>query len=212
MICGSYAPNIYYIQTSINSPEINSDLIITTISLSSQDISSDLYDYSSLSVTPGSWTTTTFILTPQSPNFIPISSLSFSSLASYHLSKIEKIGIIPNVYYETSVDLTWVISSSTTISYSLVDYDGDIKPSWVNLDVINSKITFTAPEQPIDKQYKLAIASTVTADNTVALKPVYLTVVGYVWNINNWSKWTSTNSNEWQTCKNEYTFYRNDKT
>ena len=124
-------------------------------------------------------------------------------------------GIVADQQYLIPIELTWALSSSTTITYSLCDYLGSSPPTWASLDTTNWKLVFTAEKQPTQKIYTFAINSDFAGSTKQALKPVYLTVDAIplpAWLISNWTECKWYDGTKCKTWGSGYSIANNDET
>ena len=136
------------------------------------------------------------------------STAGFSSLVSFHLDPVIKTEIIAETSYQIPIELTWVLSLSTTITYSLCSYEDSSPPTWVSLDDINCKLNFIAEKQPTQKTYIFAINSIYTGSTKQSLKPVYLTVNAVplpTWQVLHWTEWKWYDGTKCKTWDTGYT-------
>ena len=132
------------------------------------------------------------------------SSNSFESKASYHLDSYSKDGIQSFVHYDLYIDVTWALLSSTTITYSFVNYNNESPPSWIQFNETTSKLIFTAPRLSAQTKYTFGLNSDL-GNGKFAIKPIYLTVdAGPPCLVSNWISWYQNYTDQWETWASSY--------
>ena len=84
---------------------------------------------------------------------------------SYWLSTVTSYNMAELTTSNVAIDLTWSISGSTAITYSLVAYSTYTLPTWVTLDTTNSQLVMTTPDVTATTNYGLIVRSTISSTN-----------------------------------------------
>ena len=92
----------------------------------------------------------------------------------YYMTAVTFSGLSSSTIYSKSISLTCSTSGSTSITYSLVAYNGQTLPAWVTLDSANQLLSFTTPTVSSTTVYQFAVQATISASNIIT--PVYLSV------------------------------------
>ena len=139
------------------------------------------------------------------------SSNSFESKASYHLDSYSKDGIQSFVHYELYIDVTWALLTSTTITYSFVNYNNESPPSWIQFNETTSKLIFTAPRLSALTKYTIGLNSDL-GNGKSAIKLIYLTVeAGPPCFVSNWISCYLNYTDQWETWKSNFSIVNNNK-
>ena len=79
--------------------------------------------------------------------------------------------------HSTTIDLTLTcsISGTTSITYSLIQNDGNPVPSWITINPTSQKLEMNTPEVTSDTTYTFSIKSSTPSNDFV--QDVYLKVV-----------------------------------
>ena len=83
----------------------------------------------------------------------------------YYVSSVSYTGLASSTTYSKSISLTWSTDGSTSITYSLVSYNGQTLPSWVTLDSSNQLLNFTTPVVSTATTYQFAVQATISGSN-----------------------------------------------
>ena len=146
---------------------------------------------------------------PCTPQSFSNQSLSYVNLPSEGLvlyvtvhADTQLYTTMESLYFEELPDLACSYSTSTSISFSISDYNGTTAPSWVKVDSSTGLLKISAPavsENTTVSFYEDAIISGVT-------KPVHKIIQIKVinWAVTYWLKWLSTSSTTWETCDSEW--------
>ena len=84
---------------------------------------------------------------------------------SYWLNTVTSYNMAKLTTSNVAIDLTWSISGSTAITYSLVAYSTYTLPTWVTLDAANSQLVITTPDVTATTYYGLIVRSTIGSTN-----------------------------------------------
>ena len=137
-------------------------------------------------------------------SLLPISSATIIGVASYNLGT-KDIQVSPGQSYDIEMPLTWALSPSTVLSYSMVNYDTYPFPNFVTFNIVNGHITFTVPLTGYSPKYSFAFLVSVAAESNSVSNPVYLTVIEpTIWLIVHWAEWENQDQNKWKLCDRGY--------
>ena len=143
-------------------------------------ISSSVYTLSAqsgiglLASTTEAVTTTSF--TSASVTYVLNTVNSFTSDARFQVSSQSYLTLIENTYSEVTPDLTCSSSGSTSITYSIADYNGVTAPTWVTIDSNSGLLKMTAPSVSSATSYSFYIYSTISGTAGPAVKLINLQV------------------------------------
>ena len=84
---------------------------------------------------------------------------------SYWLSTVTSYNMAELTTSNVAIDLTWSISGSTAITYSLVAYSTYTLPTWITLDTANSQLVMITPDVTATTNYGLIVRSTISSTN-----------------------------------------------
>ena len=172
---GGNLVNAYIISSVLNTLTVRSDILVSTITMNAY-VSGQADSVVSGSVLPKA--TTTYVMsTGVPPTLDTTSTLSESIITTdvqYYVSSVSFTELSSKTSYTKSVSLTWSTAGTTSISYSLISYNGQTLPSWVSLDTSNQQIKFTTPWVTTNTTYQFAVQATISGTNTQT--PVSLTV------------------------------------
>ena len=164
------------------------------LSSGNDDITSDTGTMtvgSSVSVTSGSYANQTVTY---------VESTTTTTDVYYQISQ-QTFTLNPNTNSLLTPDMTCSFSGSTSISYSLSDYGGVTRPSWVSVDSTSGSLAVATPNLSTSASYSFYLTSTVSGVSSNIQKLVTLSV--FIWSDANWQAWSS--SETWTTCKSGYT-------
>ena len=138
---------------------------------------------------------------------ITISSIGFVVISSYtsdvyFLTQDQSISILENSYAQIILDLPCSSSGSTAISYSLVEYNGNLIPNWGSIDSTSGVLTLDTPDLSSDTEYNFSISSSISGTSTPVLKHIKLSV--QICKVVNWSKCSKKNRSYWDACNSGY--------
>ena len=145
-------------------------------SFSTQILTNSDYPLTSDSIT--TTTASTVATSPVMTFTVDTSSFYYPDATTYTTD----ISFWLNTLYYTQSDktvnipLTWSVSGSTSISYSIQQYSTYELPSWVSLDSTNMILTINAPTISATTIYGLKIVSTINSKSYP--KIIYITVAG----------------------------------
>ena len=134
-------------------------------------------------------------LTYQS-NAVDSFSLQINKTAQSYLSLLE------NSYIEVSPTLTWSSLSSTTIVFSIANYNGVTAPSWVLIDSSSGLLKITTPSSASSISYSFYINAQVSSVTNPIQKLITIKVTP--WSAKNCQKWTVEDSTKWSSCNTNY--------
>ena len=100
-------------------------------------------------------------------------------------------------------DLTCSTTGSTSISYSLASYNGNVIPSWVTINSSTGQLSITTPSPSTNTDYSFYISSTISGVSSVVNKLMTISVSGCT--TSNWLICQSTDVSTWTTCNSGYT-------
>ena len=110
--------------------------------------------------------------------------------------------LVPNTTTNIPIDLTWSISGSSSITYSLQAATGTSLPTWVIFDPENRVVVANTTGLSAGTSANFIIRS--ITKTTSWDKTVYLLVVNC--SVENWLVWQPRKPNSWQTCNSSYVF------
>ena len=114
----------------------------------------------------------------------------------YQYKKKSYIQIIP--------DLPWSPSGSTSISYSLVEYNWNLIPHWASINSTSGVLTLITPDVSSDTEYNLINGTSISGTSTPVLKHIKLSVQICI--VVNKHKCSNTNRSYWDTRNSDYNF------
>jgi hypothetical protein len=101
--------------------------------------------------------------------------INSESDTSYNLDSYSHTGISENRYEMLDIGITCSVSGSDDIEYSIVDYDGNLAPSWAEVND-NGYLVLNTPEIDSDTGYNFAIEIDSDNNTDTVQQVVYLTV------------------------------------
>ena len=113
----------------------------------------------------------------------------------------QPIYALSSKYSEITPDLTCSLSGSTSIAYSIANYNGANAPSWVQIDAGSGLLKINAPVVSTDTQYSFYMNSVVSG--STIQKVITITVINCV--VSNWQSCVSTSGSTCMTCNSSYT-------
>ena len=145
--------------------------------------------------------------TSVSSKSIPIISVDFVVISNYtsdvyFQTQDQSFSILKNSYVQITSNLPCSSSGSTAISYSLVEYNGNLIPSWASIDSSSGVLTLNTPDVSSDTEYNFSVSSSISGTSTLVLKHIKLSVQMCI--VVNWSKCSKTNRLYWDTCNSGY--------
>ena len=90
----------------------------------------------------------------------------------YFQTQDQSISLLENSYVQIILDLPCSSSGSTAISYSLVEYNGNLIPSWASIDSTSGVLTLDTPDVSSDTEYNFSISSSISGTLTPILKHI----------------------------------------
>ena len=112
----------------------------------------------------------------------------------------QPIYALSSKYSEITPDLTCSSSGSTSIAYSIANYNGANAPSWVQIDASSGLLKINAPVVSTDTQYSFYVNSVVSG--STIQKVITITVINCV--VSNWQSCVSTSGSTCMTCNSGY--------
>ena len=126
----------------------------------------------------------------------------------YFLTQDQSISTLENNYVRITLDLTCSSSGSTSISYSLVEYNENLIPNWASIDSSSGVLTLNTPDVYSDTEYNLWVSSTISGVSTPVLKQIKLLVQNKLsvpmCIVVNWNRCSKTNRSYWDACNSDY--------
>ena len=125
-------------------------------------------------------------------------------VASYNL-KPSILYVLPGRFYQIGIPLTWGLSPSVVISYSILPNSPYSVPNFVVFDSSIGSINFTFPSIGYDLEYSFTFYSFVASEGNSAYHTVYIIVIGTAsWGVENWFEWEITDNTKWKTWNTGY--------
>ena len=177
---------------------------MTMINMSNAD-----YPVISYSVTINGIVTRVWLSTNISPGIVTSSinpAYQFSSDLSYWLDSVSYLKLKTNQHYELDINLTWSVSGSTEVYYSLTSNNGNTVPDWVSLNLLTSKLILNTPKLTKETNYTFDASLTLTGDANVFQKHILLQVL-YWWEVEHWESCQLSQYDKWQKCESGYIVY-----
>ena len=122
---------------------------------------------SSISVTSGSYVNQTVTY---------VAGTTTTTDVYYQISQ-QTFTLNPSTNSLLTPDMTCSFSGSTSISYSLSDYGGVTRPSWVSVDSTSGSLTVATPNLSTSASYSFYLTSTVSGVSSNIQKLVTLSVL-----------------------------------
>ena len=113
----------------------------------------------------------------------------------------ESINVAENISSQVTPTITYSISGTTAISYSIVNYITPA-PSWVTINSSTGVLNILTPDVSSDTEFDFYINSAVTGIASPVQKLIKLTVLN--WISLNWQKWISTSGSIWDIWNSGY--------
>ena len=113
----------------------------------------------------------------------------------------ESINVAENISSQVTPAITYSISGTTAISYSIVNYITPA-PSWVTINSSTGVLNILTPDVSSDTEFDFYINSAVTGIASPVQKLIKLTVLN--WISLNWQKWISTSGSIWDIWNSGY--------
>ena len=116
-----------------------------------------------------------------------------------YLTQDESISVIENNNSEYTPNLSCSSTGSTSISYSIGDYnDTNRAPDWVSINSSSGVLTIKAPNLSSDTEYYFYVNSKITGVSNPIKKLIKLTVLNCI--VVNWNVCSSTSGSSWNKC------------
>ena len=113
----------------------------------------------------------------------------------------ESINVAENISNQVTPAITYSISGTTAISYSVVNYITPA-PSWVTINSSTGILNILSPDVTSDTEFDFYINSAVTGITSPVQKLIKLTVLN--WISLNWQKWINTSGTIWNIWNSGY--------
>ena len=113
------------------------------------------------------------------------------------------IKIVEKYNISVTPDLPCSTSGSTSIVFSIANYNGETAPSWVTINSASGVLLLSAPSVSSNTDFQFYIDSTITGVASVIHKVVKVSVVKCA--VANWTTWASQSDTTWIECKTGYT-------
>ena len=117
----------------------------------------------------------------------------YSSTSVYYQINDQSLSVIENNNLIITPDLSCSPSGSTSIVYSISDYNGATAPSWITINSNSGELTIKAPDLNTDTEYDFYINSSISGISSVVQKIIKLTVKNC--KVTMWLKWKSSDVN-----------------
>ena len=145
-------------------------------------------------------TVTTTSYTDQPENYLSVSS---SNSDVYFQTSTQSLTIIEDYYHEVTPDLSCSSSGSTSITFSIGNYNGVTAPTWVIIDCPTGLLKITSPSVSSDMDVSFYINSMITGYANPVQKLIRLKILN--WNVSNCQKCNNADASNWNTCNSGYT-------
>ena len=156
-------------------------------------------DNKQITLSPFTASVSSQTITTNSVGFVVISDYTSDV---YFLTQDHSISILENSYVQIILDLPCSSSGSTAISYSLVEYNGNLIPNWASIDSTSGMLTLNTPDVSSDTEYNLSVSSSISGTSTPVLKHIKLSVQMCL--VVNWNRCSKTNRLYWDACNSGY--------
>ena len=117
-----------------------------------------------------------------------------TSTQTYTLSNGTTSQVIP--------DLPCSLAGTTSISYSITDYNGVAHPSWVTINSSTGQLTIIAPGTITTSSYSFYVSSAITGVTNSVNKIITINLIN--WSVSNCQYWVSTSGTVWATWNSGY--------
>jgi hypothetical protein len=132
-----------------------------------------------------------------------VTSLTFIDDSHQYTNAESFGGLTKGSSVSEMVSLTCSTVPSLSITYSLAQYGSYSVPSWITIDDVGSQIVGTIPDA--GKTYKFYIQSSSNAWSPGIFKEITLTVLAWIWKVDNWKEWSDWYVGEiWKTWDANY--------
>ena len=99
-------------------------------------------------------------------------------------------------------DLPCSLAGTTSISYSITDYNGVAHPSWVTINSSTGQLTIIAPGTITTSSYSFYVSSAITGVTNSVNKIITINLIN--WSVSNCQYWVSTSGTVWATWNSGY--------
>ena len=164
---GGSLTNGYIASSVLNALTTNSDISTTFFSMNvySSGQSNSVVTGSVTSLAYSTYSITSVAGTPTFDTSSSVSDTTTKTDVQYYVNPVTYSGLSSYTSYTKSVSLTWSTAGSTSITYSLVSYNGQSLPSWVTLDSTNQQLNFKTPWSTSSTTYQFAIEASVSGNS-----------------------------------------------
>ena len=99
-------------------------------------------------------------------------------------------------------DLPCSHSGTTSISYSITDYNGVVHPSWVTINSSTGQLTIIAPGTITTSSYSFYVSSAISGVTNSVNKIITINLIS--WSVSNCQYWINTSGTVWATWNSGY--------
>ena len=103
---------------------------------------------------------------------------------------------------QVTPDLPCSLAGTTSISYSITDYNGVAHPSWVTINSSTGQLTIIAPGTITTSSYSFYVSSAITGVTNSVNKIITISLIN--WSALNCQYWVSTSGTVWATWNSGY--------
>ena len=167
---------------------------MNSLSLGTDDIVSE----SGITVTSSPFTVSSTTYVNQSVTYNPDSSYE-----NYFTNSDQLISVSENSVLAMTPDLPWTITGSSSIAFSLSNYNSIPYPTWVSVDPVSGLLTISSPNVTADTVNSFYISSAFTSGSTVTIKKL-ITITTINWSVQNCQKWSINSGSAWDTWNSGY--------
>ena len=158
----------------------------------------DIVSESGITVTSSAFTVSSTTYVNQSVTYNPT-----SSYVNYFANSDQQISISENSVLTMTPDLSWTITGSTSIAFSLSNYNSVPYPTWVSVDPVSGLLTISSTDVTTDTVNSFYINSALTSGVTGTIKEL-ITITTMNWLVQNCQKWSISSGSVWDTCNSGY--------
>ena len=145
-------------------------------------------------------TVTTASYIDQPENYLSVSSLNSDV---YFQTSTQSLTIIENYYQEVTPDHSCSSSGSTSITFSIGNYNGVTAPTWVIIDGSTGLLKITSPSVSSDTDVSFYVNAMITGYANPVQKLIKLKVLN--WIVSNCQICNNAYASNWNTCNSGYT-------
>ena len=98
----------------------------------------------------------------------------------YFQTDTYSFSVIENTITKFSTNLSWSISGTTSITFSIGDYNGEVAPSWISINSNNGTMTINSPNISSDTDYKFYINANIAGVSNPIQTLIKLKVIAWV--------------------------------